>query len=55
VAEGFHIVDSEHDLPDLADTEIALYRAPGALSKAAELLADHIVRSLESERAPRPA
>ncbi len=47
VAEDFHIVGAEHDLPELADTEIALYRAPGALSKAAELLAEYIVRSLE--------
>jgi DNA-binding transcriptional LysR family regulator len=54
IAAGFHIVGAEHGLPDLADTEIALYRAPGALPKAAELLAEHIVRSLESERPARP-
>jgi len=50
VTAGFHIADAEHDLPDLADTEIALYRAPGVLPKAAELLAEHIVRSLENAR-----
>jgi DNA-binding transcriptional LysR family regulator len=48
VAAGSHMAGPEHDLPDLADTEIALYRAPGALSEAAELLAEHIVRSLEN-------
>ncbi|WP_207458982.1 LysR substrate-binding domain-containing protein [Azospirillum sp. SYSU D00513] len=51
LSAGFHIVGEEHGLPDLADTEIALYRAPGTLPKAVELLAEHIVRSLESERA----
>jgi len=51
VGAGFHIVGAEFGLPDLADTEIALYRAPGPLPKAAERLAEHIVRSLESERA----
>ena len=47
VSAGFRILGAEHDLPDLADTEIALYRAPGTLSKAVSLLAEHIVRSLE--------
>lgn len=51
VAAGFHIVGADHGLPELADTEIALYRAPGALSRAADLLAEHIVRSLEGGRA----
>jgi DNA-binding transcriptional LysR family regulator len=40
--------EDEHGLPALPDTEIVLYRAPGTLSRAAELLADHIVHSLES-------
>lgn len=35
-------------LPALPDTEIALYRAPGALSRNAELLAEHVIHSLES-------
>lgn len=47
VVAGFHILGAERGLPDLADTEVALYRAPGTLSKAADLLAEHIVRSLE--------
>jgi DNA-binding transcriptional LysR family regulator len=34
-------------LPALPDTEVALYRAPGAVSRATELLAQHIVHSLE--------
>ncbi|WP_029010533.1 LysR substrate-binding domain-containing protein [Azospirillum halopraeferens] len=50
LAAGFHIVGEERGLPALADTEVALYRAAGALPKAAELLAEHIVRSLESPR-----
>ncbi len=48
LAPGFHIVGAEHGLPDPADMEIALYRLPGALPKAVELLAEHIVRSLEN-------
>jgi DNA-binding transcriptional LysR family regulator len=55
VSAGFHIVGDEHGLPELADTEIALYRAPGTLSRAAELLAEHITRSLESVRVDAPA
>ena len=47
LAAGFHVVDAEHDLPDLADMEVALYRLPGTPPKAVELLADHIIRSLE--------
>lgn len=49
VGPGFLIVGGEFDLPALADTEIALYRAAG-LSRAAERLAEHIVRSLETVR-----
>jgi DNA-binding transcriptional LysR family regulator len=51
LASGFHVVDATYGLPQLADTEIVLFRAPGALPKAAELLAEHIVRSLEGTRA----
>jgi DNA-binding transcriptional LysR family regulator len=40
--------EAEHGLPVLPDTEIVLYRAPGALPRAAELLAEHIVHSLET-------
>ncbi|CAO3375751.1 LysR substrate-binding domain-containing protein [Azospirillum argentinense] len=47
VVAGFHILGAERGLPDLADTEVALYRAPGTLPKAADLLAEHIIRSLE--------
>jgi DNA-binding transcriptional LysR family regulator len=48
VPPGFVLLGSEHGLPPLPDTEIVLYRAPGALPRAAELLAEHIVHSLES-------
>lgn len=50
IAAGFHAVGAEAGLPELADAEVALYRAPGTLPKAAELLAEHIVRSLEAQR-----
>lgn len=40
--------EDEHGLPMLPDTEIVLYKAPGTLSKAAELLGEHIVHSLEA-------
>lgn len=48
VPDGLVILGPEHGLPDLPDTEIALYRAPGALSRAAELLGEHIIHSLET-------
>ncbi len=48
VPPGFVLLGSEQGLPPLPDTEIVLYRAPGALPRAAELLAEHIVHSLES-------
>lgn len=47
VPPGFVRLGAEQGLPLLPDTEIVLYRAPGALSRAAELLAEHIVHSLE--------
>jgi len=47
LAAGFQVVDAALGLPDLADMEIVLLRHPGARSKAMDLLADHIVRSLE--------
>lgn len=47
VPGDFKILGLEHGLPQLPDAEIALYRAPGKLSRAAELLAEHIVHSLE--------
>ena len=33
----------------IPDTEIVLYRTPGAISRPASLLAEHIVHSLENE------
>ena len=48
VPPGFVLLGPDHDLPPLPDTEIVLYRAPGVLPRAAELLAEHIVHSLES-------
>ncbi len=47
VPPGFVLLGPEQGLPPLPDTEIVLYRAPGALSRAAALLAEHIVHSLE--------
>lgn len=48
VPAHFVLPGAEHGLPPLPDTEIVLYRAPGALPRAAELLAEHIVHSLEN-------
>jgi DNA-binding transcriptional LysR family regulator len=47
VPHGLVMLGGEHRLPEMPDTEIALYRAPGALPRAAELLAEHITHSLE--------
>jgi len=47
VPDRLILLGAEHGLPALPDTEIALYRAPGALTRAAELLAEHITHSLE--------
>ena len=47
VPEGLMLLGAEYGLPEMPDTEIALYRAPGALSRAAQLLAEHITHSLE--------
>ena len=49
VASSLRVLDGESGLPDLADTEIALLRAPG-LTPAAQRLADHIVQALEVPR-----
>jgi DNA-binding transcriptional LysR family regulator len=50
IPPGLKIVGTEHRLPQLPDSEIALYRAPGKLSRAAEMLAEHIIHSLELRR-----
>jgi DNA-binding transcriptional LysR family regulator len=47
VPEGLLLLGAEQGMPPMPDTEIALYRAPGSLSRAAQLLAEHIVHSLE--------
>ena len=47
VPDGLILLGAEHRLPILPDTEIALYQAPGILSRAAQLLAEHITHSLE--------
>ncbi len=52
VPDGFRVL--ERDLPALADTEIALYKAPGTLSAAAERLADHLIRSVDGGPDPLP-
>jgi DNA-binding transcriptional LysR family regulator len=46
IPDGLTMVGGDHGLPPVPDTEIALYRAPGALSRAAELLAEDIIQSL---------
>lgn len=46
VPPGLAVIDGADGLPDLHDTEIALLTAD-TLSKPAERLADHIIRSLE--------
>lgn len=48
VPPGLVLLGGQHGLPALPDAEIALYRAPGQLTRAAELLASHIVNSLEN-------
>jgi hypothetical protein len=48
VPDGVKLLGEEHGFPQLPDAEIALYRAPGRLSRAAELLAEHIIHSLET-------
>jgi DNA-binding transcriptional LysR family regulator len=48
VPEGLKVLNEEHGLPRLPDTEIALYRAPGRLSRAAEVLAEQIAAALET-------
>lgn len=52
VPPGLKIVGADQNLPLLPDSEIALYRAPGRLSRAAELLAEHIIHSLEMRPQP---
>lgn len=48
VTAGLVIIGPEHGFPELADTEIVLMRAAGNLPKAAEMLAEDIVRALGS-------
>ncbi|HYE47954.1 MAG TPA: LysR substrate-binding domain-containing protein [Azospirillaceae bacterium] len=47
VPDAFRVLGADAGLPRLEDTEIALYRAPGGLSRAAERLAEHLVRSVD--------
>ena len=47
VPPGLQLLGPESGLPALPDTEIVLSLAPGPLPRAAELLAGHIVQSLE--------
>ena len=53
VPEGLMLLGPEHGMPKMPDAEIALYRAPGTLSRAAQLLSEHIVHSLEPARPKR--
>lgn len=47
IPAGLVSVDTRLRLPKLPDTEIVLYRAPGPLSPAAELLSSTIIAALE--------
>ena len=44
---GIQSIRNELKLPELADAELALIRRNG-ISKAGEMLAEHIISSLES-------
>ncbi|MBY0296877.1 MAG: LysR family transcriptional regulator [Methylobacterium sp.] len=54
IPAGLVSITSKLSLPKLADTEIALYRAPGALSQAAELLASSIIEALGNAAPKQP-
>ena len=47
---GIHAIRGELKLPELADAEIALMKRDD-LAKAGDMLAEHIVHSLESKSA----
>ena len=51
VPEGFQMLRGHEGFPELDDTEIALVTAPGTPSLAANRLAEHIMRSLETTHA----
>lgn len=53
VPGGLQVLGLQDDLPDLHDTEIALCRQGDGLTKPAERLAEHIIRSLEQTTADR--
>jgi len=53
VPPGLRLMGPAEGLPRLAETEIALCRAPGTLSRPADRLAGHIVTSLERQAAGR--
>lgn len=53
VPRDLAILGPEHDLPRLADTEIALISAPGHPSRAAERLRQFILDALDRERSPQ--
>jgi DNA-binding transcriptional LysR family regulator len=48
VPHGLKVLGEDQGLPQLPDTEIALYRAPGRIPRAAELLAQDIAHTLET-------
>lgn len=53
VPDGLLLLGAEHMMPTMPDAEIALYRAPGSLSRAAQLLSEHIIHSLEPKHPKR--
>jgi DNA-binding transcriptional LysR family regulator len=53
VPQDLMLLGAEHGMPKMPDAEIALYRAPGTLSRAAQLLSEHIIHSMEPARPKR--
>ena len=53
VPAGLHVLGAQDGLPDLHDTEIALFGRSEGQSKPAQRLAEHIIRSLEQMTADR--
>lgn len=55
VPPGYHMLGQNDGFPELDDTEIALVAAPGSMTPAAQRLAEHVIRSLETAHQIRTA
>jgi hypothetical protein len=55
VPPGYHMLGQNDGFPELDDTEIALVAAPGSMTPAAQRLAEHVIRSLETAHQVRTA